>query len=176
MSRKNVVVCCNMQWNYFHCKGTEYMGEAAKTVHKRISSYLRSLSLERYAIFYTRDVRSPEDNFYAHQKTQCIVGTEDVIMMGELTSTSSLVVSATRPSAVWRTPLESEIKKHSPDQVILIGAETHSAILFTAADLKTKGFNVIVPEPLVTARDEYSHCAGISILADVLGISVVQGI
>lgn len=172
MSTKNVVICCNPQWNYFHSTGSSYLGDNAKVVLKRITSYLDSLNKDHYSIIYTRDVRSPEDNFYAHQKTQCVVGDSDLIMMEGLPNSKTLLVSTTRPSALWRTPVETEIKKHSAEKIILIGAETHASILFTAADLKTKGYNVIVLEPLIVARDEYSHCSGISILTDILGVTV----
>ena len=60
-------------------------------------------------------------------------------------------------------------------KVILLGAETNSSVLFTAENLKYEGYNVEIPEPLVIARDDFSHTSAISLIADVLGIKVTGG-
>ena len=64
MSTKNIVICCNLQWNYFHTSGSSYLGEPSKVVLKRILSYLNSINTDQYSVMYTRDIRSPEDNFW----------------------------------------------------------------------------------------------------------------
>ena len=45
-------------------------------------------------------------------------------------------------------------------------------ILFTAFDLRMKGFHVVVYEPLAASRDEYLHNSAISTLVDSLGVDV----
>lgn len=174
--RKDVVLCLNLQVNYFSSKGSSYLGEKAKLVRDCITRDLRNLDHGIYDIIYTRDVRSPEDTFYSHAKTQCTVGTLDVNMVEGLSRAKSLVISASRPSAVWRTPLLSEIKKSDPANVYLVGAESDSAVLFTAADLKNQGYNVKVVEPLIVCKDLYLHNFSITIMTDNLGIDVVSGI
>lgn len=170
--RKNVVVCLNLQVNYFGTKGTSYLGEQAKVVKTRIIEELRRLPKEEFEVIHVRNVRSPEDTFYSHEATQNVVGTLDIQMVEGLPPCSSILVSATRPSAVWRTPLLTEIKKLEPGCVYLVGAETNSAVLFTAADLRYLGYNVRVPEPLVVARDSYVHSFAVSQMADVLGVHI----
>jgi len=174
--RKNVVICTNMQFNYFSSKGTSYLGEHSKAVKLRVSQTLKELDFDKFEVFHTRDVRSPEDKFYAHTKTQCTVGTLDINMVDGLAGANSLVIASTRPSALWKTPLLSEIKKNDPEEIYLIGAETNSAVLFTAADLRFLGYTVKVPEPLVVARDEYLHNFAITLMADTLGVEVVIGL
>lgn len=174
--RKDIVLCVNLQVNYFSTKGSSFLGGKSKLVKDCIVRDLRNLDHAKYDIIYTRDVRAPQDNFYSHAKTQCAVGTLDVNMVEGLSRAKSLVISASRPSAVWRTPLISELKKSDPAVVYMVGAETDCAILFTAADLKNQGYNVKVVEPLVVCKDTYLHNFSITIMTDNLGIDVVSGI
>lgn len=173
---KNVVICTNMQFNYFSSKGTSYLGGHSRIVKERISQVLRNLDYDKYEVIYTRDIRSPEDKFFSHVKTQCTVGTLDINMVDGLSRANSLVISATRPSAVWKTPLLSELRKSNPEEVYILGSETNSSVLFTAADLRYLGYIVKVPEPLVVARDEYLHNFAITLMAETLGVEVVTGI
>lgn len=174
MARKDVLLCMNLQWNYFHEEGTSFLGRKASALHKGITDYLKGFDYESTAIFYTRDVRAPTDSFYKNQRTQCIVGTTDINMVEDLRYANSPVFTAIRPDATYRTKLLSAIKEQNPSEVTLIGAETQSSILMTAARLSTLGFNVKVIEPLVCSREDHLHNASISIMTEHYNIEVVS--
>jgi len=174
--RKDVIVAINLQENYFSDKGSSFLGEGAKSVLQEIKDCLASLDPKKYEIVYTRDVRPPMDPFYGHQRTQCIVGTDDVNMVKGLSGAKSYVINASKPSSAWGTSLYFEISRNEPEHVFLVGAETHSAILFTAAELRYRGIPIYVPEGMTVSRDEYMYNASIAIMSDVLGVEVVKGI
>jgi nicotinamidase-related amidase len=172
--RKDLVLALNMQVNYFDPRGTSFLGEDALKVRGDIVKFLHSLSRDTFEISYSRDVRSPQDAFYEGHTPQCIVGSGDTDMVPGLTGGDSLVFVARRPSALWKSPLINHIQKLEPTRIILVGAETNVAVLFTAADLRYLGYRVIVPEPLVVSKDNYLHNAGITTLVDTLGVEVVS--
>ena len=169
---KDIVLAMNLQVNYFGHRGTAFLGEHCIPVRENIKKYLHSIPFEMYEIYYTRDVRSPEDAYFNHVKTQCVVGTLDVHIIEGLPRALALMITATRPSALWKTPLLSELSKHKPEKIIIVGAETNVSVLFTAAELRARGYRVEVPEQLVVARDPYLHNAAITIMADTLGVEV----
>lgn len=172
-ARKNVTVVLNAQWSYLHSSGSSYLGdEKAKTLKVRLQGYLDSLDASSNTIIFTKDIRSTDDSFWKHATTQNLVGSNDLNWVESLKPFISLPVHTSRPSAVFKTILSAEIRKHDPQEVVLVGVETHSSVLFTAADLKYQGFNVVVPESLVMSKDDYLHAAAVSLLADVLGVEV----
>lgn len=173
--RKDVIVAINLQDNYFHSSGSSFLGEKALPVLQEIKDGLASANPDRFEIVYTRDVRPPADPFYGHQKTQCVVGTSDINMVKGLTGAKSYVINAPKPSAAWGTSLAYEITRNEPSMVYLVGAETHSAILFTAAELRYRGIPVCVPEGLTVSKDEYMYNAAIALMSDVLGVEVMGG-
>ena len=174
MIRKNIVIVMNYQWNYFDSRGSSFMGPRSETISIRIRDFVSSLDYKSWTVLQTRDTRSPEDNFYAHQKTQCVVGTSDLNMVEGLGAPNPLIIPCTRPAATYRTQLLKEVHKYDPDRIVLIGAETHSAIMFTAHELKMLSYEVTIIEPLTTSRDEHMHYAAISILNDAVGIRIAD--
>lgn len=170
---KDVVIALNLQVNYLSEKGSAYLGPESEVRKENIRRYLQDLNKASTELYYTRDIRSPEDNYYSFAKTQCCVGSMDVHMIPNLPRGNALVFTSSRPSAVWMTAMLSEIKKHEPEKITLVGAETNLAVMFTAADLRNRGYRVIVPESLVVASDEYLHSAAIHIMADCLGVEVI---
>jgi nicotinamidase-related amidase len=172
--RKDVILALNMQDNYFSPGGSSYLGESADRVSSAVKEYLRKVPLDIFEIMYSRNVRSPQDDFYAGQKTQCIVGTQDINMIPGLVHGGSLVVTACKPSAVWKSSLVAHLKNLDPTRIILVGAETNAAVLFTAADLRFLGYHVTVPEGMVAARDPYLHNFSITTMVDTLGVEVVK--
>jgi nicotinamidase-related amidase len=172
MTRKNVLILLNFQWNYFSSNGSAYLGPKAKDLKIRIVEFVNTLDRRAWSVVQSKDIRSPEDDFYAHQKTQCTVGSKDIIMLDGITFPGILVVPATRPSAVYKTQLLNEIKKHNTEEIAIIGTETHAAVLFTASDLKLAGYKVTVVEPLTMSRDDYLHNSAISVLSDTVGVKI----
>jgi nicotinamidase-related amidase len=67
----------------------------------------------------------------------------------------------------------NEIKKADPETITLVGAEANEAILFTAADLRNYGYKVIVPLDKIIAKDDYLQNIGITLMADVFGVTLV---
>jgi nicotinamidase-related amidase len=170
--RKDIILAMNLQVNFFSAQGTSYLGADAETRLESIREYLNRVDLDRYALLYSLDIRSPQDRFYETHKTQCIVGSPDVKLMPGLPKGQSGTIIAKRPSALHETPLLVYLSKFEPDRVVLIGAETNVGILFTAFDLRMKGFHVVVYEPLAASRDEYLHNSAISTLVDSLGVEI----
>ncbi len=61
------------------------------------------------------------------------------------------------PSAFFRTDLHEILLQHGVRRLTLVGTETHTSILLTAADAVARGFEVVVPEPCVCARSQDDH-------------------
>jgi nicotinamidase-related amidase len=172
-SSKNVVIVCNPQWAYLNSKGSSYLGTSVPSYKESLYSWLSELDKDYTQIYYTKDVRSVDDEFFRSQKTMCEVGSDDVRTMEKFKDFPDMTINTSRPDATYKTPLIAMMSKYSVHKVIVVGVETHCAVLFTAQGLRASGFDVSVIEPLCLSSDEYLHTASISIMADSLGVDIL---
>jgi nicotinamidase-related amidase len=90
-------------------------------------------------------------------------GGDQVIL--ELTPRSDeLVVRTSAPSAFFGTDLDAALKRNGVRRVTLVGLETHTAVLLTAADALARGYQVVVPDPCVCATSAEAHAAALLLL------------
>ena len=170
---KNLVIVHNPQWAYFNSKGSSYLGEKAQELKVSIKEWIESLDKEGTLVFYTRDVRSIDDDFYSSNNTMCEVGSDDVRLQESLRGLENTIINTARPDATFRTPLLAMVSKYKIHKVFLVGVETHLSVLMTAHSLRNLGFDVSVVEPLTLSSDEYLHNAAIAIMADGLGVEII---
>jgi nicotinamidase-related amidase len=76
------------------------------------------------------------------------------------------VLKKVAPSAFFRTDLEAHLARHHVRRLTVVGLETHTSVLITAADALSRGLQVVVPEPCVFASDAWSHEAALRLLRD----------
>jgi nicotinamidase-related amidase len=169
MSR--VVLAMGLQRCYFHSSGTRYLGERAEVLKVRLQEFFRTVSKDD-VIFYIREIHQTNDTFYLNSKSYALVGTPDIEILEIFKQYPKFIVNTTRYSALYKTPLESELKKLSPKVIKIVGVETHTNVLFTAEELRNMNYEVVVPEPLTCSEDDYLHTAGINLLSNTLSVNV----
>ena len=97
---------------------------------------------------------------FAHDETSSVV-------IQELTPRSDeRVLKKPSPSAFFATDLDAQLQQRHIRRVTLVGLETHTAVLLTAADALARGYEVVVPDPCVFARDAAAHAAALSLLRE----------
>ena len=167
----DVVIGMGLQRAYLHVSGSCYVGEHAEVLKVRIKEFLKTLPSQTVVMF-TKEIHAASDTFFRRGKTHSVVGSDDIEILEVFKSFAKVMINVTRPDAFFKTPLESELHKRKPRKVTLIGVETHSNILFTASGLRSRDYEVVVPEALVWSADDYMHIAGINILSNVLSVDV----
>jgi len=76
----------------------------------------------------------------------------------ELTPRSDeVILKKAAPSAFFATNLDDVLRKRRVRRVTLVGLETHTSVLLTAADAFSRSYTVTVPDPCVCARDPEAH-------------------
>ena len=168
----DVVIACGMQRAYFHELGGRYFGDKIDILRIRLLDYLSSAMNPATTIFFIREVHQGADEFFKGSKTYGQVGSPDIEIPEVFKHFPKFIINTTRYSGFYKTPLESELAKLKPKRVSLVGVETHTNVLFTAVDLRNRGYAVTIPEPLVVSEDDYMHSCGINILSNVLSVDV----
>ena len=107
---------------------------------------------------------------YFRERGRPIVFANDVLaapVIQELTPRSDEpVLKKTAPSAFFRTELEAHLTRHRVRRVTIVGLETHTAVLLTAADALSRDLEVVIPEPCVVAGDQHNHTAALRLLRE----------
>ena len=89
------------------------------------------------------------------------------VVIQELTPRSDEVsLTKVGPSAFFRTGLDDVLRSHRVQRVTLVGLETHTSVLLTAADALARGYRVVVPDPCVCASDPAAHQAALRMLRE----------
>jgi nicotinamidase-related amidase len=87
------------------------------------------------------------------------------VVIQELTPRSDEIsIRKSGPSAFFRTSLDDTLRSRRVRRVTLVGLETHTSVLLTAADALARGFEVVVPDPCVCARDPQAHTDALTML------------
>lgn len=167
----DVVIGLSLQKSYFSKDGAQYLGENADNLKIRLKEYF-SLIDTKYMVFFTREIHQTSDSFYRSTRSHAIVGSSDIEIVENLKPYPKFMFNTSRYNSFFMTPLESELKKTGAKRVYLVGVETHTNILFTAEELRNRGYEVTVYEPLVASLDSYMHAAGINLLSNVLSVDV----
>ena len=89
------------------------------------------------------------------------------VVIQELTPRSDeRVLKKPSPSAFFGTDLDTQLQRGHVRRVTLVGLETHTAVLLTASDALARGYEVVVPDPCVFARDAAAHTASLALLRE----------
>jgi len=162
----------NAQNSFFSPSGSVYMGDKAEILRIRLEDYLSGIN--GLKVFF-REKHAVEDDFFISDKTHSIVNTEDFHIIESLRKYSSIIFDKTRYSAFYNTGLDVFLKKEHVEKVIMAGIETHTSILFTAEELRNRGYEVTVIEPCTMSRDNFLADFAISLMKNCLSVSITNG-
>lgn len=172
----NIVIAFKLQKTYFHPEGSKYFGDRADTLNVRLLEFFKKLDLTKNVIYFVREIRSTDDKFFGSQKTHSLVGSKDVEFLESFKPYIKFIINVSRYNAFYKTMLEAELTRINPDMVTLIGVNTNDSILFTAEELRNRGYNTKIIEPLTASEDEYLQSLGVILLKNLLGVDVEKGI
>jgi nicotinamidase-related amidase len=168
----DVLLVMNPQNSFFDPKGSVYMGEKAETLKVRLADYLKGFTKPK--IFF-REKHALEDTFFTTDKTHSIATTSDSEAHESLRKLATIFYDKTRYNALYETKLESYLKQNNFKNIGIVGVETHTSVLFTAEELRNRGYEVNVVEPCVMSRDDYLHGYAISVMKHYLGVGIING-
>lgn len=157
------------QNSFFDPKGSVYMGEKAETLKVRLEDYLKNFPGKR--IFF-REKHGEGDDFFSNGKTHSIVNSFDFNVYESFKKYADIFYDKIRYSAIYTTGFEVFLKKEKVTSVTIVGVETHTSVLFTAEEIRNRGFDVFIVEPLLSSRDEYLHNSAITLMTNYLGVRV----
>ena len=109
-------------------------------------------------IIYCCDTHKENDQEFQLWPKHGIKGTEGAHVIEQLKpNKDDFVVTKTRYSCFYKTPLNALLKKLEIKHIIVTGVATNICILYTVADAYMRDYTVTIPKDCVAARKKGEH-------------------
>lgn len=165
----DILLVMNPQNSFLSPGGTVYMGEKADILRIRLKDYLSGFSKKT---LYFKEKHAREDKFFINDTTHSLATSSDFEVCPDLIGFAKRFDEKTRYSAFFGTSLENLLMSEKIKHVGIVGVETHTSILFTAEELRNRGYDVTVIEPCTASRDDYMHLYAINLMRNFLGVRI----
>jgi nicotinamidase-related amidase len=168
----DILLVMNPQNSFLTVGGSVYMGEKAEILKVRLVDFLSGFNKPK---LFFREKHALEDKFFINDVTHSVTNTSDFAISDSLKKHANEFWDKTRYSAFFDTNLENFLSQKRARHVGIIGVETHTSVLFTAEELRNRGYEVSVVEPCVMSRDDYLHGYAVSLMKNFLGVRIING-
>lgn len=163
------LIVLNAQNAFLDEDGAVYLGDKAEVLRVRLMDYASGFNGQR--IFF-REKHMKRDKFFMADVTHSIATTKEYKIHEDLKPCADVFYDKTCYSAFFRTGLDDYLKRQKASEVEVVGVETHTSVLFTAEELRNRGYDVTVVEALTASRDDHLHGFAISVLRNSLGVRI----
>jgi len=139
----------------------KFGSERARRIIPSMSRLLEAARAKGYLIIFTRDAHKTADPELKIWGEHAMKGTSGSEVIPDLNiQKGDHVIEKSTYSSFFNTELDSVLKRHGVDEVIIVGVTTDICVRHTAADAFFRGYKVIIPKECVqTISDEIQERA-----------------
>jgi nicotinamidase-related amidase len=162
--------------NDFVLEGAPLEVPEARKVIPAIKREIERARAEGKPVIYVCDAHDKDDKEFSKfgWPPHAIKGTEGAKVVRELEpQDGDIIIEKTTYSGFYNTELEDTLKRLGVDSLRLTGCVTHICVMFTASDAVLRDYKVSVVEDGMAGLSKEDHDAGLRIMKNVLGVTVV---
>ncbi|MFC1998347.1 cysteine hydrolase family protein [Chloroflexota bacterium] len=168
----NVVLISDMVKGFCQKGDALYCGRAARDIIPNIQRLLQREMAAGSTILYVNDQHAPDDEEFKSLPQHCVVGSDEIEIIPELSQYPGETIPKTRYSAFYNTSLSQKLKQLKPDKLIICGVCTDICIMFTAADAMYRGYDIEIPVDCVASYDASAHQFALKHMQKLFGASL----
>lgn len=170
---KKSLLIVDMLYDFINPEGALPVPEGYKLV-PFIKEKINEAKQQNYPVIYLCDSHLKNDPEFEIWPPHCVKGTKGAQVIKEISpSSEDIIVEKTTYSGFFGTELDTILNQEKIDSLIITGVVTNICILFTSADARMRGYEVIIPEKCVSALNENDQKFGLKQLQEVLHCKVV---
>ena len=171
----NAVIVVDMLRGFLEKGNPLYCGEKARKIIPHVEKLLAEEQQKGAAIFFIADCHVPDDLEFRMFPPHCVAGTPETEIIPELSKfVKNPVISKSRYSGFFETPLAEELKKLKPEKLIVCGVCTDICVLHTVADARNRDYAVEVPTACVASFDFEAHQWALRHMEKILGVKLTK--
>ena len=151
-----------------------YCGAESRKIIPNVQRLLKEMKAEDAAIIYLTDAHEPDDKEFQMFPPHCVKGTTEAEIIPELSDFPGIVVRKQSYNSFHNTDLDDVLAEIQPDEVIVVGVCTDICVMYAVADLRNRGYPVIVYADCVASFDQEAHNFALNHIEKVLGAQVMD--
>lgn len=161
--------------NDFICpEGALFVGETVKRIIPEIQKKIAHAHEEDLPVIYICDSHDTDDEEFKMFPQHCVTGQRGAEIHKDLRpSGDDIVITKKRFSGFFETELDDILKKYDVKTLELCGVCTNICILFSAADARARGYDVVVDRRCVDSFDHAAHEFALKEMDRVLGVKII---
>lgn len=149
--------------------------DRAQRIIPNIRKLIDAFHKHSLAVIFVNDSHLETDFEMSRWGSHALAGTEGAQVIPELTpSENDIVIDKHVYSSFFETPLDTILRSHKVDTVILVGLHSHLCVRHTAADAFFRGYKIIIPEDGVDSFTEEDHKSGVAYIKEFYGATVTD--
>lgn len=169
----NAVLVADMVVGFLEPGHNLYCGDASRDIIPNIQHLIESEQAKGSRIFFMCDTHDPDDLEFKMFPVHCIRGTEEANVIEELAGYDGEIVPKRRYNALFDTDLAERLAELNPEKVIVCGVCTDICVMYTAADLRARDYDVEIHRDCVATFDPQAHENALDHMEKILGVRLV---
>ncbi len=168
------LIVVDMLNDFVNADGSLYVGETVKHIIPEIQKKISKYRGDNHPVIYVCDSHDKEDKEFEMFPPHCIANEKGAEIHKDLRPKSDeTIVPKKRFSAFFETNFDEILKEKHIDTLELCGVCTNICILYTCADARARGYNVIVDRRCVDSFDRAAHEFALKEMERVLGAKII---
>lgn len=149
--------------------------DRAQRIIPHIKNLITAFRKHKMPVIFANDSHFDTDFEMGKWGAHAIEGTEGAEVIPELAPQDhDIIVGKHVYSSFFETPLDSILRSHKVNTVVLTGLHTHLCVRHTAADAFFRGYKILVPENGVDSFTAEDHESGLAYLKEFYGASITD--
>ena len=168
---KDVVLVVDMLNGFLEPGYPLFCGENSRNIIPKVVQLLEK-NTGAAAVLYLCDCHEEKDPEFSMFPVHCVRGTHEAKIIDVFSSFPGTAIPKTTISGFYNTRLDSHLKELSPEQVTVVGVCTDICVQYVVADLRVRGYRVVVPEDCVASFNTEGHHYALRYMEKILGAKV----
>ncbi|MFX1563570.1 MAG: cysteine hydrolase family protein [Promethearchaeota archaeon] len=149
--------------------------DRAQGIIPNIRQLIDGFQKQGLPVIFVNDNHLETDFEMGRWGAHAIAGTEGAQVIPELTpSEKAIIIDKHVYSGFFETPLDTILRSHKVDTVILTGLHSHLCVRHTAADAFFRGYKIIIPKDGVDSFTKEDHESGLAYIKEYYGATVTD--
>ena len=171
--RKEIVLVVDMLKGFLESPYPLFCGEDSRKIITPVVQLLKEKTGAGSAVLYLCDRHQENDPEFTMFPAHCVGGTVEAEIIDELSSFPGIVIHKETLSGFYQTDLDKHLTEFSPQRIYVVGVCTDICVVYVVADLRCRGYEVIVPEACVASFNPQGHHYAMRYMEKTLGAKVL---
>lgn len=166
---KRALLVIDLLNDFVRSGGVLECGENGRRAARAAARHIADARAAGEPVFYICDRHRADDAEFELFPPHCIAGSEGADIYDAVApQDGDMIIPKRRFSGFFGTDLDGLLREAGVEEIALVGVCTNICVLYTAADARMRGYDVVVYRDAVASFDDQAHDAALRELQTTL--------